>query len=142
MRKQSDLENAKRKRQPWMVSPTEKQKLGQVGEEFAVQFLRAKGFSVVDRNVHFASGELDVVALIADELVFIEVKTRSGSDFGAAVAVSPRKMVRMRRSAGVWLASCAESSWSSVRFDVITVLLRGNSAPEITHYEAVDRGAR
>lgn len=121
--------------------PAPAQVLGKCGEDTAADYLESSGYSVVDSNAGFEGGEIDIVALLGRSLVFVEVKTRRGSGFGVAEAVSPRKMMRMRRAAGAWLASNSVVSWESVRFDVITVVIRPSGAPEITHYEAVDRGA-
>lgn len=121
--------------------PMSRQELGQRGEEIAVEYLCARGYKIIDRNARFTVGEADIIASLGSLLVLVEVKTRKNSGFGLAEAVSPRKMARMRRAAGAWLASDSGSSWESVRFDVITVLIESGGSPEITHYEAVDRGA-
>lgn len=116
--------------------------LGSWGEWFVGCYLQAHGFGILDRNVSSGVGEIDLVVIKQGEIIFVEVKTRRGLGFGVSESVTRQKLARMRRAAGAWLASHPEIKYSSVRFDVITVLVSGDAAPEITHYEAVDRGAR
>ena len=60
---------------------THKQVVGRWGENIVVEFLEKKGYTVMDRNVRAAHGEIDIVALIDDLLVFVEVRTRSSHAF-------------------------------------------------------------
>lgn len=70
-------------------------------------------------------------------VVFIEVKTRTGDQFGGvSQAVTPTKMRRLRRLAGLWLAA-QHGSWAVVRIDVIGVRIGRSRAAEITHLEGV-----
>src|SRR5699024_5902466 len=50
--------------------------LGRLGEELAVRQLQRQGWQIIERNLRLTQGELDIVALEATTLVFIEVKTR------------------------------------------------------------------
>jgi putative endonuclease len=66
-------------------------------------------------------------------VVFVEVKTRTGDGYGGlAHAVTPRKVRRLRRLAGLWLAS-QDQRWAVVRIDVIG----RRRTPEITHLQGV-----
>lgn len=56
--------------------------LGRFGEAWAAGLLSRKGFRVVDRNVRFRVGEIDLIAYDGDQLVFVEVKCRRTSAFG------------------------------------------------------------
>ena len=56
--------------------------LGRRGEEAAVEYLREKGYSILARNWRNVHKELDIIAQEDDELVIVEVKTRSRIDFG------------------------------------------------------------
>lgn len=80
-----------------MKKPTEKQKIGQIGEDIAVKYLENKGFEVVDRNYRKKCGEIDVIAKKGKILYFIEVKTVSHENFvcfsgelGGDVSLRPR----------------------------------------------------
>ena len=114
--------------------------LGALGEQLAVDQLIGLGLKILDRNWRCRYGELDVIAVEADTVVFVEVKTRTGDGFGGlAEAVTPQKVRRLRRLAGLWLAG-QDRGWAGVRIDVIRVRIpRFGSAgsPEITHLRGV-----
>ena len=81
--------------------------IGALGERLAVEHLQSLGLRVLDRNWRCRYGELDVIA--ADDagriVVFVEVKTRTSDRFGGVEqAVTPEKVRRLRRLAGLWLA--------------------------------------
>ncbi len=113
--------------------------IGALGEQLAVDHLRSLGLRVLERNWRCRYGELDVVA--ADEMartvVFVEVKTRRSDRFGGVEeAVTPQKLRRLRRLAGLWLAA-QETGWPFVRIDVVGVRIGRRRAPEITHLQGV-----
>src|SRR5690606_9116090 len=82
-----------------------KDRLGRWGEDLAAQWLTDAGWELLDRNWRGHRGELDIVAMDGDELVVVEVKTRSGPAFGhPAEAVDRRKLGTIRRLTGQWLA--------------------------------------
>ena len=112
--------------------------IGALGEQLAVEYLQGLGLRIVARNWRCRYGELDVIAAeAADTLVFVEVKTRTGDCFGGvAEAVTPQKVRRIRRLAGLWLAG-QESGWSQIRIDVIGVRLGRCRTPEVTHVRGV-----
>ena len=60
----------------------ERQKLGRWGEKMAAQHLESQGYVILDRNWRCNRGEIDLVAQEGSVLVFVEVKTRRGRDFG------------------------------------------------------------
>ncbi|MGI9123319.1 MAG: YraN family protein [Mycobacterium sp.] len=112
--------------------------LGALGEQVAVERLEALGLRVVARNWRCRYGELDVIAAEDDQtLVFVEVKTRTGDVFGGVeYAVTPRKLRRIRRLAGIWLAE-QELHWPRLRIDVIGVRFGRTRAPEVIHLRGV-----
>ena len=112
--------------------------LGALGEQLAVEHLTALGLQIVARNWRCRYGELDVIAAGPDgTVVFVEVKTRTGDGFGGwEYAVTPTKVRRIRRLAGLWLAG-QDQGWAAVRIDVIGVRIGRQRTPEITHLRAV-----
>ncbi|MDH6680074.1 putative endonuclease [Rhodococcus sp. LBL1] len=111
--------------------------LGAMGEELAAELLTASGLRILDRNWRCRHGELDLVAVDGDTVVFVEVKTRSGLGFGSpAEAVTYAKQRRIRMLAQRWL-SASERHWPYVRFDVVSVLVGRSREPEVTHLTAV-----
>jgi putative endonuclease len=113
-----------------------------MGEALAVDHLTRMGLRILHRNWRCRYGELDVIA--ADQasrtVVFVEVKTRSGDGYGGlAYAVTPRKVRRLRRLAGLWLAG-QDAGWAAVRIDVIGVRIGPrypSRTPEITHLQGI-----
>ncbi len=104
-----------------------KDAVGRWGEQVAADTLAAAGLTIVERNWRCPHGEIDIIALDGDALVFCEVKTRSSVAFGLpAEAVGPAKAARIRRLARVWLAE--HPGWNQVRFDVVSVV-RGKRGP-------------
>jgi putative endonuclease len=113
--------------------------IGALGEQLAVDHLTSLGLRVLTRNWRCRYGELDVIAAddAARTVVFVEVKTRTSDQFGGvAQAVSPNKVRRLRRLAGLWLAA-QNGSWAAVRIDVIGVRIGRSRTPEITHLQGV-----
>lgn len=75
--------------------------LGDWGEEQACKFLGRHGFTIVERNYHTTLGEIDIVAAKGDDYYFIEVKTRTNSDFAHDDAISyfqKRKLAKAVRA--------------------------------------------
>ena len=113
--------------------------IGSLGEQLAVEHLQSAGLRVLARNWRCRYGELDVIA--ADDaariLIFVEVKTRTSDQFGGvAQAVTPEKVRRLRRLAGLWLAA-QDEHWAAVRIDVIGVRIGRQRTPEISHLQGV-----
>ena len=112
--------------------------LGAFGEQVAVEHLRALGMRILQRNWRCRYGEIDVIASEGDAVVvFVEVKTRTGDGFGGlAEAVTPRKVRRLRRLAGLWLAG-QDRRWVRVRIDVVGVRVGRQRTPKVTHLRGV-----
>lgn len=115
-----------------------KDDLGRRGETLAAEYLTAEGLVILARNWRCAEGELDIVATDGvNTLVFCEVKTRSGTGFGAPVeAVTRAKRRRIRRLAFLWLTSMRPAGWPQLRFDVIGIVLRDDAQPQLRHIAA------
>ena len=110
-----------------------------MGEALAVDYLTRMGLRVLHRNWRCRYGELDVIAVdpTTNTVVFVEVKTRTGDGFGGlAYAVTERKVRRLRRLAGLWLAG-QEASWAAIRIDVIGVRIGRRRTPEVTHLQGI-----
>ena len=121
--------------------PTFKTRLGTWGEEVAGRFLQKKGYELVANNYRCAYGEVDIVAKDGDELVFVEVRTRRGSNFGTPEeSITRHKLQRL-------LATCQEfvqqhdlesAEW---RADLVTIHVVRDSAsmsnPRINHLQHI-----
>ena len=108
------------------VAQKRRTRLGRRGESEAAAFYRRRGAEVLDRNVSYPVGELDLICREPDgTIVFVEVKTRSGRGFGGAEAAR-------------WLEG---REYARVRFDVLvfTTIRHGF---DVEFYEGVEHGAR
>lgn len=129
----------------WRRRQLEARTLGRRGERAAEQFLRQRGFQIVDRSSRGGLGEIDLVAVVRRTIVFVEVKTRRSTHRGdPADAVDPEKQRRLTRLALAWLRR-HELLEHAARFDVVAILWPcDESPPLIKHYEnafpAVGRG--
>lgn len=114
-----------------------KDALGRYGEELAARFLMTRGWKILDRNWRSSAGELDIVATRDQVLVICEVKTRRSMRFGSPLeAVTPQKLQRLRRLAGMWIAEHSEHA-GSIRIDVISVLVDDAGLTRVQHVEGV-----
>src|SRR6266536_3688074 len=98
---------------------------GRIGEDLAHRYLRRHGCTVVSRNYRTpsGSGEIDIVAWHGSTLVFVEVKTRSRTDYGLPEdAVDADKQSRLQR-AGRDYARRINVDWRRTRFDILIVYL-------------------
>ena len=114
-----------------------KDALGRRGEELAAAHLIASGLTIVERNWRCPQGEIDVVARDGDELVFVEVKTRSSVRYGHPLeAITPIKLARLRRLAGEW---CAQhpGSGEHIRIDAVSVIAPPGRSAQIEHVRRV-----
>jgi putative endonuclease len=111
--------------------------LGRRGEQLAVDHVVARGMSVLERNWRCRLGEIDIVARDGAETVFIEVKTRSTSDFGHPFeAITPVKLARMRRLAVAW-CEATDAPVSRIRIDAVAVLAPTEAPALIEHLEGI-----
>ena len=59
-----------------------RQKLGISGEKMAAEYLKKKGYQIIERNFRVREGEIDIISRRKNELIFIEVKTRTSLTYG------------------------------------------------------------
>lgn len=117
-----------------MAIPTTTQ-TGREGEDIAVKFLEKKNWTVIDRNYRFMKAEADIVAYDGRQIIVVEVKTRRGTGFGEPEeSVNDRKKKQLYKAAEAWLYE-RKMEGAPVRFDVIAIILKKNTDPEIRHYE-------
>ena len=116
---------------------------GAAAETIAADYLQAQGLTLIARNLRCKAGELDIVCIDADVLVIVEVRLRSRTDYGGALASitmsKQRKIVRATRffwqRHGAWQAR-------TLRFDVIALQSGPQTAPTIEWVRDAFREAR
>ena len=73
-------------------------RLGQYGENLAAEFLIRRGCRIIDQNFATPYGELDLIATNGDEILFIEVKTRTNVTYGyPEIAVDTKKLNHLQK---------------------------------------------
>lgn len=96
--------------------------LGKRGEELAVAYLERLGYRVLVRNYRVRLGEVDIIAVDGDTLVFVEVKSRRGREVSRAFeVVTPRKQRQLSKVALEYIGSHGKDG-QPARFDVVAVL--------------------
>ncbi len=106
---------------------------GDAGERAAVRYLKASGLKVLARQSRDRIGEIDVIALDGECIVFVEVKTRRTDARGRpAEAVTAVKQRQLTRAALAWLKR-RQLLDRPTRFDVVAILWAENGQPVIEH---------
>jgi len=106
---------------------------GKLGEDIAAGYLERKGYKILVRNYTYARVEVDVVCEYNNEIIFVEVKTRTSDQMAyPEQAVGKAKQKNIRLAAESFLEE--NQITSSVRFDIIAVV-KNESKFEIEHFE-------
>ncbi len=114
--------------------PTEKQKVGQIGEDYACEYLEKNGYKIIERNFLKKWGEIDVVVKKGSKIHFIEVKSVSTSidsvthvtntsDYRPEDNVHPWKLQRLSRAIQSYLLERDVSDETDWQFDLLTVYI-------------------
>jgi len=106
----------------------DRQRCGRDGEERAAAFLAARGLTILARNVRAPAGEIDLVALDGETLVFCEIRTRrSRGQGGALESVTTAKQRQVVRVAEWFLAMRPALADRPIRFDVVAIDVHGDT---------------
>lgn len=111
-------------------------KTGAIGEKAAEEFLRKKGYQILERNFQTRFGEIDIICRKNNVVIFIEVKTKSGDAFGEPwEMVNRHKLQQVKNMGEVWNI---KNNWQGLcRVDVVGVWLDGGEVDKIEHWEDV-----
>jgi putative endonuclease len=106
---------------------------GAIGEDYAVSYLKKLGFQLIERNFRIRGGEVDIVAIETSKLtaqktlVFVEVKTRSSSDFGTPLeAINYYKLKSLMKTAQFYKVKHPRLP-ELMRIDAVSVVLGTNN---------------
>jgi putative endonuclease len=96
---------------------------GKQGEEVVAQWLTSRGSKILYHRWRWKRGEIDLIAIESDTLLFIEVKTRNRSNWDAdgLLAITPQKQATIVRTAELFLLKHPHLSEYPCRFDVAIV---------------------
>lgn len=106
------------------MSLTDKQQSGQSAEQKARLFLQTKGFRFVEQNYTCRYGEIDLIMRDRDDIVFVEVRSRSRIDYGhAAETINGSKQTKLIKTATHFLQKKEWLYKVSSRFDIVALQL-------------------
>lgn len=112
-------------------------KVGVLGETLAAKYLTQKGYQIIDRNWRIRGGEIDLVAKIGQTIIFVEVKTRSNSQFGVPEeSVGKAKIDFIIRAALHYYAKHPYLP-KSYRIDVIAIEIHQGQINRLEHIQSV-----
>lgn len=108
---------------------------GRLAEGMANKALIEKGYTILENNFSNRYGEIDIIAKDKDILVFVEVKAKSGAEFGLPEEmINPGKLKRVKNMALIYM----KGANLPCRIDVVAVVLsQENNLIRLTHYENV-----
>lgn len=107
---------------------------GRTGEELARVFLEKSGYEILEENWTYGKCEIDLIAYKDRQLIFIEVKSRSGNSFGEPedfVNSAKRRQMTLAANEYIYLMD----HQGEVRFDVIAILIDPEGKPALRHIE-------
>jgi len=108
--------------------------LGKRGEQIAVEYLENLGYRILNVNWKCARAEVDVIADQNGAIIFVEVKTRSSTDYG-----HPEEFVDYKKERQLEFASSAyiemRGHEGEIRFDIIAIVFENKDLYKINHIE-------
>ena len=115
-----------------------KTKIGILGEELAVKYLRSKGYSIITTHFCVRGGEIDIIAHKSKNLTFIEVKTRSIQSKGKPYeAFTKTKFIRIKRTIHNFLSQYTHT-YDNFQIDLVCIEYEYNmNNCKITHYKNI-----
>jgi len=116
---------------------TQQQKVGKIGEDLSVKYLKKKNYKIIERNFRAGKyGEIDIIAKDKGEFVFVEVKTKTDEQFGSPEQeFTYHKKKKMRRAIQNYLYKkyFLDKQW---RADLIAIEILEDKQ-DIRHYENI-----
>jgi len=114
----------------------ERHVVGKNGEDAAVQYLKDKGYKILERNFMCRQGEIDIIALDEEYIVFIEIKSRTNTQYGLpSEAVTKKKIKHMLKTIEYFLYTRNLQN-ENVRIDAIEIYIKENNY-KINHLKQI-----
>jgi len=108
--------------------------LGRRGESIAKAHLEADGYEIMDENWCHGKAEIDLIAYKDRQIIFVEVKTRSGSAFGQPQDFVDRRKQKLLATAAAEYIYLMNHQ-GELRFDIIAILFTGTESYKLNHIE-------
>ncbi len=104
--------------------------IGMIAEDIVARHLKGLGYEIVDRNYYCKAGEIDLVALLSDEMVFVEVRSRQSEEsLNPIFTISEKKIKSLKKAANMYLVK--NSITKPFRFDFAIVTMKPEPVVEI-----------
>jgi len=114
-----------------------KKKLGEIGENYAIKYLKSKGYKILARNVHFGKREIDIISFKNNSIVFVEVKTRNEDKYVDILdSIGEEKKESLISSCEEYL-SLLKSNKFSYRIDLLGIVIRNNIIRKFEHIKGI-----
>lgn len=112
-------------------------KIGQIGEGIAKKYLEEKGYKIIEQNYKTKYSEIDLVCEFGGELIIVEVRTKTGENFG-----SPEETINKRKLKKLYNNARAYAVWKKwkghYRVDAVCIVLSyNNTVKRLNHYENI-----
>ena len=111
--------------------------VGQIGEDLARKYLEERGYSILEQNYKTRYSEVDLVAEKNGEMIFVEVRTKVGENFGTPEdTLNRKKLSKVRFNA---LSYAGYKKWQGpIKIDAICIVLNPNhTVLRLNHYENI-----
>lgn len=107
----------------------QRRQLGQRSEQLACSFLEQKGYQLLQKNFSSRWGEIDLIFRKGQEVIFVEVRSKSSGRYGQPLeTITDKKREHLRQTAQYYLCQHRELAQCYGRFDVISVLWQDGRA--------------
>jgi len=117
------MKNSKNIKKP---QPTPQQRLGLWGENFCIKWLRKRNYKIIQHRFTCREGEIDIIAKDKNQIVFIEVKTRTNQKFGLPEeSVTKSKLERFEKTIWHWLEE-NDLQNADFRIDILALQINRN----------------
>lgn len=112
--------------------------IGLLGEDIACEYLKNNSWIICERNIYYKCGEIDIIALDGEVLVFIEVKTRTNNKFGGSLsAITKKKLQTLNKLSTIWINENKKYSFTSFRIDAILIDINKSLIGSINHFKGI-----
>lgn len=113
--------------------------LGKQGENIACEFLKRKGFEILERNFQRWGGEIDIISFDAqeNELVFVEVKTRTNTQWQHLDETFKKRQYESIRKLAKFYLYITKREDVSWRIDHLGIILDRGKTEKIEHFKAI-----
>jgi len=110
---------------------------GHLGEAIAKEYLENQGYKIIVQNYRTKYCEIDLIARDKKSLVFVEVKTKIGEEFGSPEEAITRSKIR-RLTRGVFIYLTREGDAKDYRIDAVCIVLdKAGNAERISHHKNI-----